>query len=98
MKPVEIVRWEEPPAEHGNAKPKPPSKYQVVADALRARPGEWAVIIEGVSPGTAGGMTHRIKSGVGPYAPARSFEARCAGPAGGQSSKVYARYVGEVTE
>lgn len=94
----EIIRWEEPPSEHGNAKPKPPAKFQAAADAMRARPGEWALIAEGKAPGTAGGMVWRIKNGVGPFAPPRTFEAKCVGPAGGSSSKVYARYVGEVSD
>lgn len=93
----EIIRWEEPPR-HGNSKPKPPLKFQAVADAMRERPGEWALIVEGKAPGTAGGLVWRIKNGVGPFGPARSFEAKCVGPAGGQSSKVYARYVGEVPD
>jgi hypothetical protein len=91
----DVIRWEQPPTEHGNAKPKPPLKYQAAADALRERPGEWALLAEGKAPGTAGGMVWRIKNGVGPFAPARSFEAKCVGPAGGSSSKVYARFVGE---
>lgn len=91
----DVIRWEEPPAEHGNAKPKPPLKYQAAADAMRGRPGEWALITENRASGTAGNLAHRIKNGVGPFAPAHSFEARCVGPAGGSSSKVYARYVGE---
>lgn len=91
---VSIMRWEEPP-EHGNRKPRGPSKFLAVADALRANPNVWAVIRENISPGTGGGLVYRIKSGVGPFAPARSFEAKCVGPAGGSASKVYARYVGE---
>jgi len=94
---VSVIRWEDPPTEHGNAKPKPPSKFQPIADALRANPGQWAVIAEDKAPGSAGGLVWRIRQGVGPFAPPRSFDAKCVGPAGSSSSKVYARYVGEVT-
>jgi hypothetical protein len=89
-----VIRWEEPPPEHGNKRPAKPSKYQPIADALRGRPGEWAVVVENKAPGSAGNLVWRIKSGVGPFAPPRSFDAKCIGPAGGSSSKVYARYVG----
>ncbi len=92
---TDVIRWEEPPKAHGNAKPKPPSKYQPVADALRARPGEWALIAEGKLPGTAGTLAGRVRAGVGPWAPPRSFESKAVGPASGSSSKVYARFVGE---
>lgn len=91
---MSVIRWEDPPEEHGNAKAKQPSKFQPIVDALRAEPGRWAVVVEGKSPGTCGGLAWRIRSGVGPFAPARSFEAKVVGPAGGQSSKVYARYIG----
>lgn len=90
-----VIRWEEPPKEHGNRRPGQPSKFQPIADALRARPGEWAVVAEGKAPGSAGGFAYRIRNGVGPFAPAKAFEAKVVGPAGGSSSKVYARYVGE---
>lgn len=92
---LHVIRWEEPPSQHGNRKPKQPSKYGAIADALRGKPGEWAVVIENKAPGSCGGLAHRIRAAVGPFAPARSFEARVIGPAGGSSSKVYARYVGE---
>lgn len=91
---ADVIRWEEPPLKHGNARSRP-SAHQPLVDALKARPGEWALIAEGKAPGSAGSLAHRIKTGGGPWGPARSFESRCVGPAGGTSSKVYARYVGE---
>ena len=92
---ADVIRWEEPPAEHGNARPKPPSKYQPIADALRSRPGEWALIADRRTAGSAGGFAHRVRSGAKPFEPARSFEVKVVGPASGPLSKVYARYVGE---
>jgi hypothetical protein len=86
------LRWEDPPP-HGNTKPKPESKYDPIVDALRARPREWAVVYES-TPGSAGAMTHRIKSGWGPFNPAGAFEAVCR--KGVDKTVVYARYVGEV--
>jgi hypothetical protein len=92
---VSVIRWEDPPAEHGNSRPKPVSKFQAIADDLRSRPGQWGVVVENKAPGSAGNLAYRIKAGVGPFAPPKSFEAKAIGPAGGQSSKVYARYVGD---
>lgn len=97
---VEVLRWEGPPSEHGNTGRKPPTKYEAVANALRARPGEWAVIAEGITAGHAGKVSHGIRNGTPwPFAPPRHFEAKAIGPARGSLSKIYARYVGgEVTE
>jgi hypothetical protein len=91
---TDVIRWEEPPAEHGNAK----AELETIANALRARPGEWAVVAEDKTSGSATAFAFRIRTGSGPFAPARHFEARAIGPAQGSSSKVYARYVGEVTK
>jgi hypothetical protein len=94
---MDVVRWEEPPKEHGNKRPAAPSRYQPIADALRSRPGEWAVVMDGKSPGSAGSFAYRVRNGVGPFAPAKHFDAKAIGPAGGSSSTVYARYVGDGT-
>lgn len=88
---TEVIRWEEPPTEHGNGR----HKFQQIAEALRARPGEWAVVAEDRTPGSASGFAYRVRNGFGPFAPRKSFEAKAVGPAMGSSSKVYARYVGE---
>lgn len=90
----EVIRWEPPPP-HGNTGKRrgKPYKYQPIADALRAKPGEWAVAAEGIGTGPAGGLTNRIKAGWTCFAPAGAFEAVCRGPANGTAT-VYARYVG----
>lgn len=93
-----VIRWEEPPPDHGNKRPSKPLKYQEAADAMRARPGDWALIAEGKCQGTAGGLAWRVRNGLGPFAPPRAFEAKCVGPTGGVSSKVYARYLGDGSE
>lgn len=89
----EVIRWENPP-EHANKRPARAPKYQKAADALRARPGEWAVIAEKRTTGSAGGLSHNIRNGRNPWLPAGAWEARVVGPAGGLGT-VYARYVGE---
>jgi len=76
--------------------PPPTSKKNVqneIADALKARPGEWAVvrIADSVSKGTsASNYIRAAKSSV--YHPAGSFESvyRCVDG----EHRVYARYVG----
>jgi hypothetical protein len=90
-----IIRWKEPPP-HGNTKPKVPSKYQPHADALRRRPGRWGVVAEGMKTGTAATLSHKIRTGQGPWAPG-GFESRVVGTQGSTNAVVYARYVGEVT-
>lgn len=91
----DVIRWEEPPP-HGNTLlPRGASKYQAAADALRGRPGEWALIAEGITTGSAGSLTNGIRTGRSrAFRPEGAFEARCVGSAGSISARVYARYVG----
>lgn len=95
---VSVIRWEEPPAEHGNARPKKPLKYQAVADELRANPNRWAVVADDLSTGGSGTLAFNIRKGVRPWGD--GFEAKTVGPLGGRrgTAKVYARYVGESGE
>lgn len=90
---MSVVRWEDPPP-HGNAR-RDRGGWGIVAEALKARPGEWAVIGEGVKHGTAGALVTRITRGQRAWwSPAGAFEAR--GRAGTDGLvTVYARYVGE---
>jgi hypothetical protein len=90
-----VIRWAEPPSDHGNKKPAKPSKYQPIADALRAAPGQWALVYDGKPIGTCGSLAHRMRYGIGPFAPERSFEAKTVGSAGAQKAQLYARYVGD---
>lgn len=92
----DVIRWEAPPA-HGNTGTSRRGRkplYQGAADALRDRPGEWAIVAEGIVQGTAGSLAWRIRNGFGPWGPARTFETRSVGSVEGASCKVYARYVG----
>jgi hypothetical protein len=92
-----VIRWEDPPREHGNACPNRPSKYDAMATALRSRPDEWAVVVENGSPGLASSLAYLIRAGFGPFAPVHSFEVKVVGPGGSSSYTVYARYGGEVS-
>lgn len=74
--------------------PKKPSKFQPIVDALKSRPGEWALVAEGRSPGSAASFGHNIRNGCGPFTPPGAFDAKQVGPAVGPV-KLYARYIGE---
>lgn len=87
----DVIRWEDPPA-HGNLKGVDGGAYGPIAMALRARPGDWAVILEGITAGTAGPLVGRIRNGYGPFAPKGDFEAMSRIKDGQRN--VYARYVG----
>jgi hypothetical protein len=91
---MSVLRWEEPPS-HGNTSQPDAGRWAPIAAALKERPGEWAVIAEGLKPGTSGPMVTRIKKGQrGCWAPAGAFEAR--GRSNGDGLvRLYARYVGE---
>jgi hypothetical protein len=75
------------------------AKWRPVADQLRARPGQWAVIAEGAIR-DQNQLLGYIRSGSGPFAPRGSFEASQRTDPDtvslhGRTGKVYARYVGE---
>ena len=87
---MDIVRWETPPvSKSGRAKD---GRYAYIADALRANPGEWAVVAEQVTPTLA----YHIKKGmVSGFAPAGSFEATSRRTSNKTKRvTVYARFVG----
>lgn len=90
-----IIRWEDPPRPHimngGRPRGSQNSRYQQIADQLRARRGEWALIEEGLSPGSASGVTSKIIGGrTICFLPEGDFEA--VSRSGG---RVYARYLGD---
>lgn len=89
-----VLRWENPPGRHGNSRADKWAEYRPAAADLRARPGDWGVVAEGKTPGSASSIAYRIRQGLGPFTPGGSFEARTIGPASGPST-VYARYIGE---
>ena len=91
---MDEIRWEEPPT--ARSKYYPQGRYVAIAEALRKRPGKWAV----VSADTQGNLAGFINKGrVKGFAPAGSFEAVSrvnAGYADRNSMRftVYARFVG----
>lgn len=87
--PPENFEWQEPP----DRQYRKPSKWQPVADALRANPGKWAKI---VSNGNVGIKSVAEKGELRCFQPAGSFEGRTVVSQGRMwVGDVYLRYVGE---
>jgi hypothetical protein len=89
-----ILRWEDPPprdARGRTAYPPPDSKYADLADELRARPGEWALIYNGDKT-RATHLATTIRLGQIPVF-ARDFDAVTRTIAG--RTRTYARYIGD---
>jgi hypothetical protein len=88
-----IVRWEKPPPPRFNGGRRPPfSRFQAIAEQLRARRGEWAVVEE--RPGRARGLAAHIRMGhMDCFQPAGDFDAVTRHRGG--VSTTYARFVGD---
>ncbi|GAA0550089.1 hypothetical protein GCM10010172_35210 [Paractinoplanes ferrugineus] len=91
-----ILRWEEPPpsTHTRNMDGAPPSPaWQEVADQLRQRCGEWALVVE--NAGATPSLATRIRNGeMAAFRPAGDFEAASRQRAG-EPAKVYVRYLGD---
>lgn len=80
------IKWQEPPADARGR-----DKWGPVADELRAQPGRWALVAEGVSAS----MSTAFKRGrIIAFQPAGSFEAVTRNVVDGRAD-IYARYVGK---
>jgi hypothetical protein len=93
--PVISVRFEEPAHEPFRTV----QSRQAFADALRARPGEWALLGRYYTHGTANQEAYVVRRASGPkdqpFAPAGSFEAESRTMFG--EHRVYVRYAGGET-
>lgn len=88
--PAGIVRWEDPP-------PRRTSDvydWDGIADALMARPGQWALVVVCPNTATAGSTARHIRNGLYEAMPRGDFDATARTVDG--EARVYARYVGEV--
>jgi hypothetical protein len=93
-----VLRWEKPPTGKDMRAADQLARWTPVADELRARPGEWAVVAEGDTQ-DFNRIIGYIRGGRGPFAPEKSFEARqrtepTKGARGGRTGRIYARYIG----
>lgn len=70
---------------------------QAFADALRSRPGEWALLGKYSTPGTMRQEAYAVRNALDPkdqpFAPAGAFEAESQSMCG--EHRVYVRYVGQ---
>lgn len=81
---MSIIRWEKPP-KGGRGR-----KWQKVADDLKSRPGEWALVAESASRTLAGNISNGL---IVAFRPPRTFEG--VGRVNEDKSvDVWARYVG----
>ncbi len=89
---MEIIRWETPPP--SSARNVRPGKYIRIAEALRQRRGEWAIISE---EATASLASHINRGALKGFAPRGSYEAKVRVNSATRLTKrytLYARYVG----
>jgi hypothetical protein len=87
-----IIRWEIPPTAKrtgGNSF----SRFQALADELRAHAGQWAVIYDGHSKSFTGLANHIRQGSVRCFTPCGDFDATTRSRDGHYI--VYARYVGD---
>lgn len=83
--------WQDPPADAGK---KHLSKWLAVAQELRDSPGKWALVADKPSRRAAWALADNIRRGTAmtSFAPPGSFEAKA------KDTKVWARYVGKISE
>jgi hypothetical protein len=83
------MEWGAPPVQHRKGRP-PSEKWATIADNLKTRPGEWAIVAKDVSPTTAAlirdGRLKAFQNG--------TWEAVSRGTEGNRAKEIYARYVG----
>lgn len=80
------IKWEAPePDGRGRG------AWDDTAEALRSRPGEWALVAEDVSASTAIAIK---RARLAAFAPAGSFEAVSRSASNNRRARIYARYVG----
>lgn len=89
-----VIRWEDPPpSKRSLRKQDGSSRYADVAEELRANPGRWAVVLDGLS-GSGSSLATQIRMGYTVcFCPAGDFDATIRQTGG--RAVVYARYVGD---
>lgn len=87
------IRWEGPSTDPRTLPKTPPPRAHVeLAEALRARPGEWAIFSEDGAPANA---THIKQGKRAAFRPAGSFDAVTRSHPGSRRCVIYVRYIGE---
>jgi hypothetical protein len=88
-----VLRWEKPPATGRYPLGRGKSRWAKVADDLRTRPGEWALIAEGPVAENSGLATQIRMGQMVCFSPAGDFDAETQRKNGVR--KVWATYVGD---
>lgn len=94
----QIVRWEEPPT---RTRASGRVDWSEVAEALKAKPGKWAILVEydgkmEAEDRRVKGLASNIRRGLlRAFAPTGSFEAQAR--LIGETTRLYVRYVGGTT-
>jgi hypothetical protein len=92
-----VIRWEDPKPSMQPVETKTRwSRYQAVADELRAQPGRWAVIDIFLGPKRTALAAHIRRGAIVCFTPAGDFDAVSRQVYG--STVIYARYVGDESE
>lgn len=88
---MNVIRWEGPQARSDVFA----TEWQPVADQLRERPQQWAVVYEG-GASEANNIATKIKTGRSPFDPRGHYHAatRTVRTRGDRDVLVYARYMG----
>lgn len=93
------VEWKDPPERWTRERYTP---WKAIADELRQRPGQWAIVMHDVASSNGYVVVRRLRVGdYSPFRPAGTFEARFGRTTprdhpGKPRGDVYARYVGNV--
>lgn len=87
------IRFEDPPPTSPNPRGQRSHSHFLVAEAMRARPGEWAIVKVAATSQAARSSAHQVRSGrINAFASAGTFESMARQVDG--ENRVYARYVG----
>jgi len=83
------LTWEQPPPPASDHR----TKWSLVAEQLRARPGEWAIVAVRKDTGLAASMANNLRKGR--YGGVTEGEFESASRKIGDECRVYLRYIGQ---
>ncbi len=91
------LQWKNPPPDRRGQRGDFIDRWTAVAEQLRTRPDEWALIHTDKATRTST-IVSRIKNGAAPFGPPGSFEATSRRNSHANTSDVYARYIAPTTD
>lgn len=94
---VEVINWEDPPPTpySTNARDQPghSTRFSALAETLKSRPGEWALVFTGYKPTASSIASSANQASVKCFRPRGTFQATIRSHR--RTTKVFMRYVGE---